>query len=83
MINVLAGAAKVWQTAIMGVHRLSDRDATGSAFSVPDGVAARGSYYGFIKQTFRELHKKSFTYLRTTLAPPTTVGARNNNQNSN
>jgi hypothetical protein len=36
-----------------------------SAFSVPDGTAAKGNYYGFIKQTFRELHKKLFTYLRT------------------
>ncbi|HME45547.1 MAG TPA: hypothetical protein VKF36_20820 [Syntrophorhabdales bacterium] len=32
------------------------------AFSVPDGTAAKGSYYGFIKQIFRELHKKLFTY---------------------
>ena len=32
-----------------------------SAFSVPDGTAAKGSYYGFIKQTFRELHNKLFT----------------------
>jgi hypothetical protein len=29
-----------------------------SAFSVPDGTAAKGSYYGFIKQTFRELQNK-------------------------
>jgi len=33
-----------------------------SAFSAPDGTAAKGSYYGFIKQTFRELHIKLFTY---------------------
>jgi hypothetical protein len=33
-----------------------------SAFSVPDGTVAKGSYYGFIKQTFRGLHKKLFTY---------------------
>jgi ribosomal protein S14 len=34
-----------------------------SAFSVPDGTAAKGSYYGFIKQTFRELQtgKKSWS----------------------
>ena len=42
-----------------------------SAFSVPDGTAAKGSYYGFIKQTFRELHKKLFTYLKNVpFAPP-------------
>jgi hypothetical protein len=28
-----------------------------SAFSVPDGNAAKRTYYGFIKQTFRELQK--------------------------
>jgi hypothetical protein len=38
-----------------------------SAFPVPDGTAAKGSYYGFIKQTFRELHKRFITYLRTSL----------------
>jgi len=38
-----------------------------SAFSVSDGIAAKGKYHGFIKQTFRELQKKSFTYLRTFL----------------
>ena len=38
-----------------------------SAFSVPDGTAAKGDHYGFIKQTFRELHKKLFTHLRTPL----------------
>ena len=32
-----------------------------SAFSVPDGTAAKGSYYGFIKQTFREPQNKLFT----------------------
>jgi hypothetical protein len=32
-----------------------------SAFSVPAGTAAKGSYYGFIKQTFRELRNKLFT----------------------
>ena len=36
-----------------------------SAFSLPDGTAVKETYYGFIKQTFRELHKKLFTYLRT------------------
>ena len=36
-----------------------------SAFSVPDGATTKGNYYGFIKQTFRELHNKLFTYLRT------------------
>jgi hypothetical protein len=30
-----------------------------------DGTAAKATHYGFIKQTFRELHKKLFTYLRT------------------
>jgi len=38
-----------------------------SAFSVPDGSAAKGSHYGFIKQTFREFHKQLFTYLKTSL----------------
>ena len=33
-----------------------------SAFSVPDGTAAKGNHYGFIKQTFREPLKKLFTY---------------------
>jgi len=33
-----------------------------SALHAPDDTAARGSYYGFIKQTFRELHKKLFIY---------------------
>ncbi|HEX7535176.1 MAG TPA: hypothetical protein VF343_07950 [Syntrophales bacterium] len=32
-----------------------------SAFSVPDGTAAKGRHYGFIKQTFRELRNKLFT----------------------
>ena len=41
-----------------------------SAFSVPDGTAAKGSYYGLVKQTFGELHKKLFTHLRCPLAPP-------------
>jgi hypothetical protein len=35
-----------------------------SAFPVPDGTAAKGNYYGFIKQTFRELLKNLFTNLR-------------------
>jgi hypothetical protein len=32
-----------------------------SALSVPDGTAAKGNYYRFIKQTFKELHNKLFT----------------------
>ena len=32
-----------------------------SAFSVPDGTAAKGDHYGFIKQTFRELRNELFT----------------------
>lgn len=31
-----------------------------SAFSVSDGTAAKGNCYGFIKQTFKELHNKLF-----------------------
>ncbi len=38
-----------------------------SALQAPDGTAAKANHYGFIKQTFRELHKKLFTYLRTSL----------------
>jgi len=34
-----------------------------SALNAPDGPAAKANHYGFIKQTFRELHKKLFTYL--------------------
>ena len=41
-----------------------------SALHAPDGTAAKGNHYGFIKQTFRELHKKLFTYLRTSLLAP-------------
>ena len=40
-----------------------------SALHAPDGTAAKASQYGFIKQTFRELHKKLFTYLRTSPMP--------------
>jgi len=36
-----------------------------SALHAPDGTAAKGDHDGFIKQTFRELHKKLSTYLRT------------------
>jgi len=32
-----------------------------SALHAPDGTAAKAGHYGFIKQTFRELHKKLFT----------------------
>jgi hypothetical protein len=38
-----------------------------SALHAPDGAAAKGNYYGFIKQTFREPHKRLFTYLGTSL----------------
>ena len=38
-----------------------------SALHAPDGTAAKANHYGFIKQTFRELHKKLFTYLRSSL----------------
>jgi hypothetical protein len=31
-----------------------------SAFAVPDGITAKGNFYGFIKQTFRELQNKLF-----------------------
>jgi hypothetical protein len=31
-----------------------------SAFSVPDGTAAKGNHYGFIKKTFRELQTRLF-----------------------
>jgi hypothetical protein len=29
-----------------------------SAFAVPDSTTAKGNFYGFIKQTFRELKNK-------------------------
>ena len=29
-----------------------------SAFAVPDGATAKGNFYNFIKQTFRELQNK-------------------------
>ena len=32
-----------------------------SALHAPDGTAAKGKHYGFIKQTFNDLHKKLFT----------------------
>jgi hypothetical protein len=41
-----------------------------SALHAPDGTAAKANHYGFIKQTFRELDKKLFTYLRTSPSFP-------------
>ena len=32
-----------------------------SALHAPDGTAAKANHYGFIKQTFKELHSKLFT----------------------
>ena len=40
-----------------------------SALHAPDGTAAKANHYGFIKQTFRELHKKLFTYERMSPSP--------------
>jgi hypothetical protein len=31
-----------------------------SAFAVPDGTTAKANHYGFIKQTFRDLHRQLF-----------------------
>ena len=47
-----------------------------SAFSVPDGTTAKDSYYGFIKQTFRELHNK-LIYLFVPLLPSRAVHVSN------
>jgi hypothetical protein len=74
VVNVLAGAADLWQTSIRGVPAgLPNRAVTTvkdliyhqyakiiarSVFSMPDGTVAKGDHYGFIKTTFRDLHKK-------------------------
>jgi len=38
-----------------------------SALHAPDGTAAKANHYGFIKQTFRELHGDLLHHLGTSL----------------
>jgi hypothetical protein len=40
-----------------------------SAFSVPDGTAAKGDHYGFIKHTFRDLKSAKKSWSEITLIP--------------
>jgi sterol desaturase/sphingolipid hydroxylase (fatty acid hydroxylase superfamily) len=59
-----------WWDRLFGTYRAQpangrDRMVIGlSRYRDPDGTAVKASQYGFIKQTFRELHKKLFTYSR-------------------